>query len=630
MSKTPSVLKKKSEVSTRSSRDRILLLFSLLLCLVSVIGASLVQTSNNSVKMSKVDWTTASGHHMSGYLFVPKDLPAGQTRPAIVTTHGWYNNKEMQDMNYTEFARRGYVVLAVDMFSHGNSDWIKATEVKQHATGMYDAVLYVSSLSFVDKNNIGITGHSNGARAANWAVDDDNAAKTKLIKAVYLVANDATYRDKDGKYVNKYGNRDVGIVAAKYDEFFFRARGKDGKVLSAPRDFINQANAQSFLNFGVDPAQGDQRRAGVFYTQNIDGRDAIRVIQTPKEIHPWDTMSSTVVVGALDFFASSLGQPNQISSTSHTYPVKMFFNLIGLIGIAIFVYQFSVWLLGVRIFKSLRTTSEIVPMPKLSGKSLAWFWFSLIAGQVFALVTYPLIFGWCMKHCPGSVFLQSPVFYIGIWATLVGSFTIILLLISWFALGGRKSGISLAQRGIAIGWGNFAKSILFTLLVVLATYALVFAADWFAIADFRWWVVAMKAFGPQFLGLILLAIPMLLVFYLANSVAINGFNYVQMRFRWLNLAILALFNVLNVLVMLVVQYVTFAIKGLSFTELFFNPPISNIIGIWLFPMVVFFPLAAVLSRFIFRRTRNAWLGGMISGVLIAVISVTNTITHLPS
>lgn len=139
----------------------------MLLYLVSVIGASLIQTSINSVKMSKDDWTTASSHHMSGYPLVAKDLPAGQTSPAIVTMLGRYNNKKIQDMNYTEFDRRGYVVLAVDMFSHGNSDWIKATEVKQHATGMYDAVLYVSSLSFVYENNIGITVHSNEARAAN-------------------------------------------------------------------------------------------------------------------------------------------------------------------------------------------------------------------------------------------------------------------------------------------------------------------------------------------------------------------------------------------------------------------------------------------------------------------------------
>ena len=30
----------------------------------------------------------------------------------------------MQDLNYVEMARRGYVVLALDLYGHGNSDYL--------------------------------------------------------------------------------------------------------------------------------------------------------------------------------------------------------------------------------------------------------------------------------------------------------------------------------------------------------------------------------------------------------------------------------------------------------------------------------------------------------------------------
>ena len=44
-----------------------------------------------------------------------------------------------------------------------------------------------------------------------------------FIAAVLLVANNATYTDaaNNNAYYNKYGGRDVGIVAAQFDEFFF-------------------------------------------------------------------------------------------------------------------------------------------------------------------------------------------------------------------------------------------------------------------------------------------------------------------------------------------------------------------------------------------------------------------------
>ena len=106
---------------------------------------------------------------------------------------------------------------------------------------MSDAVELMASLPYVDKTKIGVTGHSNGARAANYAVDDDNKKDKPLIPSVLLVANDPTYTDADGNYINKYGSRDVGVVAAQFDEFFFRLKQADGPcrrpapISSSPR-----------------------------------------------------------------------------------------------------------------------------------------------------------------------------------------------------------------------------------------------------------------------------------------------------------------------------------------------------------------------------------------------------------
>jgi len=58
---------------------------------------------------------------MSALLYIPPNATA-QTRPGILAVHGYINSRETQDGFAIEFARRGYVVLALDQTGHGYSD----------------------------------------------------------------------------------------------------------------------------------------------------------------------------------------------------------------------------------------------------------------------------------------------------------------------------------------------------------------------------------------------------------------------------------------------------------------------------------------------------------------------------
>ena len=103
-----------------------LVLISLLVCLISSLGASLFQTDFYQVEYHDMTFVTESGHELDALLLVPKNATADNKAPAIVVSHGWYNNREMQDLNYVEYARRGYVVLAISMYGHGDSEVIES------------------------------------------------------------------------------------------------------------------------------------------------------------------------------------------------------------------------------------------------------------------------------------------------------------------------------------------------------------------------------------------------------------------------------------------------------------------------------------------------------------------------
>jgi dienelactone hydrolase len=601
------------------------LTLAIVLCVISMLGASFVQTNGGSVTVKDLRWETPSGKLMSALLFVPSNATAKTPAPAIVASHGWYNNREMQDMNYVEYARRGYVVMSIDMYGHGNSDVLTGSAATR-ATGMTDAVELIAALPYVDKTKIGVTGHSNGARAANYAVDDDNKKDKPLIRAVLLVANDPTYKDANNAYINKYGNRDVAVVAAQFDEFFFRLKQADGSM-SAPGAYIKQDTAQSFLNFGIDPTKGEKRNVGTLYKQTISGKEAIRAIFTPYEIHPWNTVSGSVLNFSVDFFQAALGAPTPLPGTDQVWVWKELFNVIGLVGFAIFVWAIAKVLLDTPYFATLKAGTVVAAQPAPTGKARIWFWVSLVIAAFVSGYSYLVLPA--LVNTPGFrpvFFLQAPVFFIGVWAVVNGLLALVLMLIGWFFFGGKS--VSLKERGVTISLSNLWKTIVLSLAVVASSFAVVFVSDWLFKVDFRFWVIPVKAFMPDKFGIILMYVPFLLVFYILHSISVNSFNFVNQGKEWVNVFVLALFTDLGALVYVVVQYGTFFTTGKSWTEVM-NPAVSNIYGIWLFPILVFFPLAVMLDRSLYKVTRNPYLGGIIFAIIMTIIACTNTLGQLP-
>ncbi|MGB3414299.1 MAG: CocE/NonD family hydrolase [Microbacteriaceae bacterium] len=599
-------------------RNGFWLAIALVLCLISGIGASLVQTNGGSVTVKDLRWETASGSLMSALLYKPNDATAENPRPAVVVSHGWYNTREMQDLNYVELARRGYVVLAIDMTGHGNSDVVSNEALPSGGIGMYDAVKLVNDLPYVDSSRIGVTGHSNGSLAANLSIALDNAAETQLISSVLIVANDAIYRDAETKeYTNIYGARDVGIFQPQYDEFFYRMRDADGNA-SAPRDYLKGDNAQSFLNFGVDPAGAEKREAGTVYLENIDGEEAMRVIYSHAMIHPWAHISATEVSELLGFFDQSLEAPKDIDAGSQIWQWKVFFNLLGLIGFGIFLVAFSRFLLQTKTFSSLKVV-EKVQAQAISKKSHIWFWGSMVGFTIVSAWSY-LALSTVANDLKPEFLPQAPPFFIGLWAAVNGIVAIIFMVIYHYAFG-KKNGLDPKASGIIPKWNNVGKSILFSAVVVVAAFALVFIADYFFKTDFRYWVLAIKAFGPDKVWIAFLYLPLFLIYFVANSIALNSINRFTLNGKeWVNTATVALFNALGPIILIAAQYIHFGVTGHLIDGF------GGIYSIWLFPVVIILAVAAIVSRKIYRETNNPYIGGIIMASVVTMISVSNTLT----
>ena len=187
---------------------------------------------------------TVTGKVTSGILFRPKKAEDG-SRPAVVFSHGLYNNREMQMQNAIEMVRRGYVVLVIDQSAHGHNTSGTSAYAGFYSEEHLNCAKYLYNLPEVDKTKVAVSGHSMGggsttnvhsldAQVAGSQTDANFKAGKKMgIVSAYLVQANTPVAGEIGSNVVA-----MGVVKANADEFFF------GCTLKEPQ-YIPQSSSQA-------------------------------------------------------------------------------------------------------------------------------------------------------------------------------------------------------------------------------------------------------------------------------------------------------------------------------------------------------------------------------------------------
>ena len=596
---------------------------ALVLCLISMIGASLIQTQNHKIRIKQMTWETPAGHQISADLWIPENATAQSPAPAIVTIEGWYNNKEMQDLYTLELARRGYVVLTMDLHGHGNSESLPQDQLYEGAVGVDGAVQLIASLPYVDTERIGVTGHSSGGTAANMALPTDNEREKPLIAAILHQAAD-WQDDTGGDHSGEYGSRSVGIIASEYDDFYFGTYAEDGSMLTTPREFMQTEGAKRFLNFNEDVSTFEgEAQANTFYERTIDGKDAKRIIYRPTCIHPAVTFSSECVGYAVEFFETVFGAPNPLPATDQVWQWKTAFNALGLVGFFVFLASFPLCMLNTQYFGSLKTEAAVTAAPIKGGAGTAWFWGTIVASMLFSGISYLYV----MRHVYSTtteIFPQTAPLSIGVWSLACGIFSI-LLMTAYYQFYGKKNGFSLKDTGVLISLKQLWKTLVLAVLAVYCAFGLVFFANYFFQTDFRIWVLGIKVFNADKVLIALRYLPFFLVFYVVNSISINCFNYNRIGGETGNAMLMGFTNCFACIVIVAAQYIGFYSTGEPFWGLTEG---ERILAIWLFPVIFFLFITAIMTRIVYKKTHNPYLAGFINAMVIVMISCSNTFTSL--
>jgi pimeloyl-ACP methyl ester carboxylesterase len=559
-----------------------------ILILAGSLLAYFTQTSGG-IRIQDVRFAGAKGNTMSALLYIPANATAQTPAPGILAVHGYINSRETQDGFAIEFARRGYVVLALDQTGHGYSDG----PAFANGFGGPDGLAYLRGLDIVDKANIGLEGHSMGG----WTILAAAAAAPNDYKSMVLEGSST------GKPFAAEGTpswpRNVALVFAQYEEFSTLMWG-----VEKARDVVQSPKLWAL--FGTQAAI----EPGKVYGDVAAG--TARVLYTPAMTHPAEHISHEAIGYSLDWFAKTLqgGTPRPVDD--QIWFRKEVGTLIALIGFVALVIGVFDGLLEAPMFAGLRL-SDAAPLPTFeAAKGRRWKAAFILSAFIPALTYYPA-FALGGTFLPPSKFLPQGINnQILAWVVINGLITLALM--------------RLAPRRKSRG-GIFLSSLLIAIASVAAGYAALWLCDLVFKVDFRFWIVALKLMNAkQLLIFLIYLLPITAFFVIALHVLHRNFSTLEAPRTALYLTnSLALTS--GFIVLLVLQYGTLWLTGKLFNPLP-DPgfvPLSTIVAIQFVPLLA---IVAVIATFTWRRTGSSLPGALISGILVTWYVVAGTATQV--
>ncbi|MBV8925845.1 MAG: alpha/beta fold hydrolase [Bradyrhizobium sp.] len=558
-----------------------------LLILAGSLLAYFTQTSGG-IRVRDVRFAGAKGNTMSALLYVPPNATAQTPAPGILAVHGYINSRETQDGFAIEFARRGYVVLALDQTGHGYSD----PPAFANGFGGPDGLAYLRSLDMVDKTNIGLEGHSMGG----WTVLAAAAAAPNDYKSMVLEGSST------GKPFAAEGTpnwpRNVALVFAQYEEFSTLMWGVDkaADVTQSPK---------LWALFGtqgpIEPGKvyGDAAAA------------TARVLYTPAMTHPAEHISHEAIGYSLDWFARTLQGGTPRPASDQIWLRKELGTLIALLGFVVLVIGVFDGLLEAPMFSRLRLPGA-APVPALEvAKGRRWTAAFILSTFIPALTFYPAFALGGTLVTPSRFLPQGITNQILTWAIVNA---LIMLALMGFAPR-RKSRSDIAGASVLIAVASVAVG-----------YAALWLCDLAFKVDFRFWIVALKLMSAkQFLMFLIYVLPFTAFFVIALHVLHRNFSTLEASRAAVYLTN-GLALTLGFIVLLVLQYGTLWLGGKLFNPLP-DPgfvPLSTIVAIQFVPLLA---IVAVFATFTWRRTGSSLPGALISGLFVTWYVVAGTATQ---
>ena len=588
----------------------------------------LVQSDFGNVNVKSNTLYSSNNQYVVYDLYKPSSASKENKAPFIVVVPGFQRSKEALSNIAIELSRRGNVVALIDPYAQGmSSSSLSRRAATTEGYGMFALIDTVSKgnlFDFVDIDKMASTGHSMGGnaaiRGANYfgreAIRENKKSK---LHSVYVSGYVLTLTEKVLEDVRS----NVGVSYALYDEGAFRneLQGWDAGNMKIAPEALRTVNSILDENQKLDVIELEK-----FYGE-ID-KNTARVIYNERLLHPFQPYNNIATANQLIYFDKVFNSDVKLDPYDQIWQWKELFTLLSMITSLIMLIPLTRFLLKLNFFSEL--VKEVPkPLPVQNRKGKVVFWSIFIIGATVACLTFipmvdiaKIIFQKASNRELTWFFPQRMNNSVMLWATFNGVFGAILFFGSYH-LFGRKAGIKKDSWGIKITNIEIVKTFLLGLLVFLIYYGTLNVIHFIFHVDYRFWFMGVRIFQPQMLLVLAMYFPFFFVFFLSNSLRVNGAMRFENQPEWISRLVAGLANSSGLIMIIVIQYFVFLYSGSVFWTTNWLS-VNLLFGI--VPMMFFLPY---FNRVFFEMTGRIYLGPVITCLIFIMILSTNTVVYLP-
>lgn len=608
-----------------SPRDFRFLGLCLALVLIFSALSSQIQSAWGKVRVTSIRLPTQNGQWVAADLFRPLTATGKKPAPAVVVVPGFQRSKETQANLSLELARRGIVVIAIDPYAQGfSSASLSTRSATEEGYGMFAVVDYLvdtDNLNYVDKSRIGVTGHSAGGNAAIQAAahfgrESWHRNRPSKVQSAYI----SGYLLSLKKKVLQDVRSNLGISYALYDEGAFRNENKNADLRKSPE-------AIRFVQSGQKDGDTPVTEVELDHSYGEPSFRNLRIVHNEPLLHPFQPYSTIATAHQLEFFQQVFGLEDTPPGKDQVWFWKEFTSLGAFVASLVFLVPVTrILLTQIPLFHPLLHPVPEAP-PRPLGKARWLFWVLFLTSAIFACLSYIPLTELSQKWFVEATGRQPTWFFpqrmnngVMLWALANG-----LVGFALFVLGLKIQAkpIEWGAFGLDIQKGEIPRALLLALVVFFSFFGILFVVYSLFHVDYRFLFLGVRLFQPPLLLLMLIYAPFFFVFFLSNSVRAN----LALRFsdtpQWRNLLLAGIGNSLGLLLILLVQYATFAMTGtVRWTEgwLYVN---------LLFAVVPTMFILPYFHRYFYLMTGRTLLGPLITCLIFIMILLSNTVCYLP-
>ena len=604
-----------------------LFLYCLVVIILCSFFASLIQTSFGKVDVKLMNLKTPDGQNLVYDLYKPSIATENDKQPFIVVVPGFQRSKEALSNIAIELSRRGYVVALIDPYAQGmSSSSLSRLAATTQGYGMFALVdyAYAENFSFVDINKIGSTGHSMGGNAAIRGADyfgkeAIKSGKKSKLDSVYISGYVLTLREN----ILRDSKSNMGVSYALYDEGAFRndLQGWDAGNMKIAPESLRTVNSVLPKDKKVTEVE-----LGKYYGESSN--NTLRVIFNEELLHPFQPYNKEATKNQLDYFDKVFGAPISINSNNQIWQYKELFTLINMIVSLLMLIPIA------KLFLSLNFYKDIVKdipasLPEQTSKSKMIFWSVFFLSALIACISFipmvdvaKILFYESANRELTWFFPQRMNNSVMLWAAFNGSIGLVIFFISYYFFG-RHHGVNTNSWGLKINKVELFKTIMLGLSIFICYYLILYFVYFLFHVDYRLWFIGVRIFQPEMLLVLVMYFPLFFIFFFSNSLRVNGAMRFKNQSEWKSRLIAGFANSLGLMMIIIIQYVTFAWTGTVFWT-------TNWLSVnLLFGIVPMMFILPYFNRIFFQLTGRVYLGPIVTCLIFIMILSTNTVVYLP-